>query len=289
MVNDLPALNKHFQPGGGLCVTAVPAFSDNYIWLIHSPRHPQRVVAVDPGDAQTVIVELEKHGLQLAAIFVTHHHDDHIGGVAGLIDAYSVPVFGCTSEHFQVNLLEVSEGQSVNLTELGLKFDVLNIPGHTQNHIAFTGHGSTFCGDTLFSAGCGRLFEGTPQQMTSSLARLGRLPPSTQLYCAHEYTVSNLNFATAVEPTNQIIQRHLVKAKSLRQQNLPTVPTTVALESEINPFLRLNVPTVRQAACNYAGKVLDEESDVFAALRHWKDRFNSSYLGSKTAPSNMEK
>src|SRR5271167_2384413 len=185
-----------------LNVRPVRAFSDNYIWLIESPRAPAQVVAVDPGDAAPVIAELQRSGSSLAAILLTHHHPDHIGGVPALLRHGAVPVIGPDDARIAQRTRTVRDGERCDLPDLGLSFEILQVPGHTLSHIAFWGHGALFCGDTLFSAGCGRLFEGTPTQMNASLNKLRALPSATAVYCGHEYTAANLKFALAVEPEN---------------------------------------------------------------------------------------
>ena len=185
-----------------LNVRPVRAFSDNYIWLIESPKAPTQVVAVDPGDAQPVIEELTRRNLKLAAILLTHHHPDHIGGVPGLLRLGAVPVIAPNDERIPFKTQAVRNGERCELPDLGLGFETLEVPGHTVSHIAFWGHGALFCGDTLFSAGCGRMFEGNPKQMNASLNRLRELPPETRVYCGHEYTAANLRFALTVEPQN---------------------------------------------------------------------------------------
>jgi hydroxyacylglutathione hydrolase len=256
-----------------LHVRPVRAFSDNYIWLIESPRTPGRVVAVDPGDAEPVIAELQRLGLSLAAILLTHHHPDHIGGVPELLRHGAVPVIGPDDSRIAHRTLTVRDGERCELPDLGLSFEILQVPGHTLSHIAFWGHGALFCGDTLFSAGCGRMFEGTPTQMNASLNRLSRLPPETRMFCGHEYTAANLRFALAVDPANRAALEYQESVVRVRAQGEPSLPSTMALEIRVNPFLRCEDPTVVQAAENHAGKSLNEPALVFGALRAWKDQF----------------
>ncbi|HEY4644782.1 MAG TPA: hydroxyacylglutathione hydrolase [Steroidobacteraceae bacterium] len=257
-----------------LDATPVKAFSDNYIWLVHSPRQPRDVAVVDPGDAAPVIEALEREHLNLRTILVTHHHADHVGGVAQLRQRYGVPVIGPGAETIPERSRSVAGGDRVTLPELGLEFEVFDVPGHTRGHIAFYGHGALFCGDTLFSAGCGRLFEGTPAQMQHSLATLRNLPGDTRVYCAHEYTLNNLKFALTVEPENGAAREYLETAKSLRSGNKPTVPSTLSLEIAVNPFLRWDAPTVQKSAERRAGCSLENPVEVFATIRRWKDGFN---------------
>jgi hydroxyacylglutathione hydrolase len=256
-----------------LSVRPVRAFSDNYIWLIDSPRMQSRVVAVDPGDAAPVIAELRRSSLSLAAILLTHHHPDHIGGVADLLRLGSVPVFGPDDNRIAQRIQSVRDGEHFELPDLGLAFDTLHVPGHTLSHIAFWGHGSLFCGDTLFSAGCGRMFEGTPTQMHASLQRLRNLPPETRMFCGHEYTAANLRFALAVDPTNGAAIEYRNTVASVRAADAPSLPSSMALELRVNPFLRCDDPAVRAAAESHAGKPLHEPAEVFGALRAWKDQF----------------
>jgi hydroxyacylglutathione hydrolase len=256
-----------------LHVRPVRAFSDNYIWLIESPRAQGSVVAVDPGDAEPVIAELQRRGLSLAAILLTHHHPDHIGGVPGLLRQGAVPVIGPDDTRIAHRTLTVHDGERCELPDLGLSFETLQVPGHTLSHIAFWGHGALFCGDTLFSAGCGRMFEGTPTQMNASLNRLSRLPPETRIFCGHEYTAANLRFALTVDPTNRAALEYQDSVARVRAQGDPSLPSTMALENRVNPFLRCEDPTVVQAAENHAGKSLKEPALVFGALRAWKDQF----------------
>jgi hydroxyacylglutathione hydrolase len=257
-----------------LQVTPVRAFTDNYIWLIHSPRDARTVVVVDPGDADPVLHALAAERLQLGAILLTHHHGDHVGGVARLLQEHAVPTFGPAGEVLPCDPTRLREGDEVVLPELGLRFDVLDVPGHTSGHIAYFGHGAVFCGDTLFSGGCGRLFEGTAEQMATSLTKLASLPEDTAVYCAHEYTVSNLLFGLAVEPDNGDSRAYLEKCRSQRARNEATVPSNIRQERNVNPFLRCHQETVKQAAEARAGRRLNR-TEVFAVIRQWKDGFRA--------------
>jgi hydroxyacylglutathione hydrolase len=253
-------------------VRPVRAFVDNYIWLITAPRLPNQVVAVDPGEAAPVIAELKRSGSSLAAILLTHHHADHIGGVAELLERFPVPIIGPDDGRIPQRTQTVGDGDRCELPELGLGFDILHVPGHTLSHIAFFGHGSLFCGDTLFSAGCGRMFEGTPPQMHASLGRLRDLPPETLMYCGHEYTAANLRFALAVEPGNSAALAYTRRVSDLGA-GVPSLPSRLSVERQVNPFLRCEVAAVRQAAVAHAGHPLERPHEVFGALRAWKDRF----------------
>jgi hydroxyacylglutathione hydrolase len=257
-----------------LRVTALRAFADNYIWLIHSPRQAHRVLVVDPGDAEPVQRALSAQGLELAGILLTHHHFDHVGGVTQLAERHQPRIFGPAGERVPGQPVQLREGDRVELADLELEFDVLDVPGHTAGHIAYVGHGAVFCGDTLFSAGCGRLFEGTAEQMTASLDKLASLPEDTQVYCAHEYTVSNLKFALAVEPHNPAAHQYLAECIARRAADEATVPSTIRRERNVNPFLRCDQETVKQAAEAQAGHGLNP-LEVFAVIRKWKDGFKS--------------
>ncbi|EER59908.1 hydroxyacylglutathione hydrolase [Acidovorax delafieldii 2AN] len=252
----------------------LPAFTDNYIWMLHDTR---QAIVVDPGDAAPVLHALQAQGLQLQAILVTHHHADHVGGVPTLREATGAHVFGPAGEQMPEPLQRLADGDTVEV--LGLRFSVLDVPGHTAGHIAYycadlAGAPLLFCGDTLFSGGCGRLFEGTPAQMLASLDRLAALPGSTRVCCTHEYTLSNLRFARAVEPGNQALRDYSSHCESLRARQEPTLPSTIALEREINPFLRVREATVRAAAQGFdASPPQHDAVAVFAALRQWKNNF----------------
>ncbi len=256
-----------------LNVTPVRAFADNYLWLVHGQVQARRVAAVDPGDARAILAALEAGGLTLDTILITHHHADHVGGVAELVERTGARVYGPARERLPGMPLPLSGGDQVALPKLGLTFDVLDVPGHTAGHIAYVGHGAVFCGDTLFSAGCGRLFEGTPGQMLASLDALASLPDDTRVYCAHEYTLSNLRFALNVEPENGDLQAWQADAAALRERDQPTVPTTIGREKRVNPFLRAREAGVRRAAERHAGRPLATPVEVFAEIRQWKDGF----------------
>ncbi|MGH8029673.1 MAG: hydroxyacylglutathione hydrolase [Arenimonas sp.] len=247
----------------------LPAFEDNYIWTLAND-HDQAVV-VDPGDAAPVLAAIEA-GLRPVALLLTHHHADHVGGAAGILDRFDIPCFAPHDERIVRASRRVRDGDRVEIPELGLAFDVLEIPGHTRSHIAFHGGGVLFCGDTLFSMGCGRMFEGTPAQMLRSLDRLAALPGDTQVCCGHEYTVANGRFAQAAEPANAARDRRQEEARAQRAAGLPTLPSTLAGERECNPFLRVDVPGLRANLEARAGGPLDREA-AFAALRAWKDEF----------------
>jgi len=254
-------------------VSPVRAFSDNYIWLIRAPADPGAAVVVDPGEARPVDAVLERHGLRLRAILVTHYHADHVGGVAELAASHGAAVFGPARERLPCEARTLDDGDHVRLAELGLEFLVMALPGHTLGHIAYCGHGALFCGDTLFSGGCGRLFEGTPAQMLGSLDRIAALPDATRIYCAHEYTLGNLRFAASVEPGNAEVIDALEATRVLRERDAITLPSELARERRINPFLRCREPAVKRAAEAHAGRPLPDPVDVFAAVRSWKDGF----------------
>lgn len=251
-----------------LTVTAIPAFTDNYIWLISSGG--KQCAVVDPGDAAPVKNALKKAGLTLEYILITHHHWDHTGGVAELADATGAKVFGPHDPRIPDQDASYGEGETIELPLLGLTFKVIEIPGHTSSHIAFYGHGRLFCGDTLFSVGCGRLFEGTPAQMQVSLDKIAELPPATQVFCAHEYTQSNCEFALAVEPDNEQLQQRTRQVEATRAAGHITLPSELGQELAINPFLRSRQPAVVEAAKKHDPKAKPGESTL-AVIRAWKD------------------
>ncbi len=253
-----------------LKVHRIHAFDDNYIWLIGCENNP-RVAIVDPGDAEPVIERLEKESLQPIAILITHHHGDHTGGVKTLVQRYDIPVYGPAHERIPALTHPVTEGDVVTLSECHLRFRVLDTPGHTRGHVCYVGHDALFCGDTLFTAGCGRLFEGTAEQMYTSLEKLRALPDETAVYCAHEYTQANLAFAIIAEPHNSVTGERLEEVRRLRADHRDTVPAMLSLEKQTNPFLRSHVLELIQAAETFAGQPLKTPAEVFATVRRWKD------------------
>ncbi|QNM97453.1 hydroxyacylglutathione hydrolase [Chitinimonas koreensis] len=250
-----------------LTILPVPILEDNYVWLGHVDG---RAFVVDPGEAAPVAARLAELGLSLDAVLLTHHHRDHTGGVAELAARWHCPVFGPAGLAGVTRPL--ADGDWLQLGALGLAFDVLAVPGHTLDHLAYYGHGTLFCGDTLFACGCGRLFEGTPAQMQASLARLAALPGDTRVCCTHEYTLANERFAHAVEPGNAELAQRMADDQARRARGEPTLPSSVGLERATNPFLRWDAPAVLAAARAH-GAETGEPVAVFAALRRWKDGF----------------
>ncbi len=260
-----------------LTVSPIKAFQDNYIWCIQN-HETQECVVVDPGDAKPVLKFLTDNNLRLRAILVTHHHFDHVGGISTLLSTYDVDVFGPANSQIKHITQPLINDDIFTLFET--QFTVKAVPGHTLDHIAYLSasdsHHNTpwlFCGDTLFSGGCGRLFEGTPKQMFDSLTGLRTLPPETEIYCAHEYTLSNLNFAHAVLPTDDKVIRHITDCESKLRDGVATLPSTVAKEKEINLFLNCHRADIAESVSRQCGKHLDSELAVFAELRSWKDHF----------------
>ncbi|KEQ15069.1 hydroxyacylglutathione hydrolase [Endozoicomonas numazuensis] len=257
-------------------IRAIPAFQDNYIWLL-SENSSQQCLVVDPGDAVVVEQSLEAWGLELSGILVTHHHWDHTNGIEALTKNRNIPVYGPDNE--AITSITHPLRDSDTFTVLNTHFQILKTPGHTLDHIVFfsipdQGDPFMFCGDTLFSAGCGRLFEGTAEQMQSSFDKLRSLPENTRIYCTHEYTLANLAFAKAVEPENHSIDNYLNRVTQLRQQHRPSLPSTIKLELTINPFMRTDQNSVITAVKEHApDTTLSSEAEVFGALRQWKDRF----------------
>jgi len=254
----------------------VPAFEDNYIWVVSDGHH---AVVVDPGEAAPVRAYLAKRGWRLSAILLTHHHQDHVGGVADLLNGQDVPVYGPAGEAIERVTQRLENGDRVTIAGPALELSVLDVPGHTSGHIAYFqaadpgGTPHVFCGDTLFACGCGRLFEGTPQQMLASLDSLAALPGETQVHCAHEYTLSNIRFALACEPGNADLQAWRDQAADLRARNLPTLPTTIAHERAVNPFLRAGNPAVQAALQEQLQEKVSDRLGAFTLMREWKNRF----------------
>jgi hydroxyacylglutathione hydrolase len=253
-------------------VTPIPAFDDNYIWCLTNADTGYAVV-VDPGDDDPVRAHLEEHALKLAAILVTHKHSDHTGGIRALLAEWpGIPVYGPKNEPIGTLTERVGEGDCLEIPEIQATFEVLDVPGHTEGHVAYLCGDRFFCGDTLFAAGCGRVFSGTHEQLHASLAKIAALPPQTRLYCAHEYTLDNLGFAEWVEPDSEAIRQRINRDSAARQRNEPTVPSLLSEELETNPFLRSHVPQVIAAAEHHAGRSLGRDVEVFTAIRTWKDR-----------------
>lgn len=251
-------------------ITPLSAFGDNYIWMVEN-RASRCLVAVDPGDEAPVLEWLERRGAGLNAIFITHHHYDHVGGIPELVQRFpDIPVYGPAGIRGVTR--PVGEGDRISIAGLGVDFTVLEVPGHTASHLAYHGEEILFCGDTLFAAGCGRVFDGTVQQLSNSLQRIARLPGRMQIYCAHEYTLDNLGFATWVEPESRALAERIRREQARRQAGEPTLPSRLQLELDTNPFLRTSEPAVRAAAERAAGRPLNDVAEVFAALRQWKDR-----------------
>ena len=254
-----------------MTLLALPALADNYIWLLADTGGTALVV--DPGESAPVETALAATGLRLTTILLTHHHLDHIGAAAALATRHGATIHAPRDERIADADVRVGDGDRIELAAPAFSFDVIAIPGHTLSHVAYHGHGLLFCGDTLFSIGCGRLFEGTPAQMLASLHKLAALPAATRVCCTHEYTLSNLNFAQAVEPHNADLADYRQQCEALRARGEPTLPSSIALEARINPFLRARERAVAQAAHARDGADENDEVAVFASLRQWKNEF----------------
>ena len=252
-------------------VRPIAALSDNYIWCIDDGQH---AVVVDPGEAQPVQAFCQQHGLKLTGILITHHHWDHTNGLEALLKWQTkIPVFGPEYGNIAGLTERLKQGDKVNLAPIDVQLEVLEVPGHTLDHIAFYGKGMLFCGDTLFSAGCGRLFEGSAAQMHQSLQKLMQLPDETAVYCTHEYTLANLAFAKAVEPSNDKLSEHIRWAEQKRREGLPTLPSSLGIEKAINPFLRAENNGIKHNVEQHVGEQLSDADAVFKAIRNWKDHF----------------
>jgi hydroxyacylglutathione hydrolase len=253
-------------------VHPVAALTDNYIWIVHDDTH---AVAVDPGEEKPILTWLQARRLNLSAILVTHHHGDHVGAVMALANRYACPVYGPVHPRIPALTHPVSEGMQVRLASPHLDLRVMALPGHTREHVAYHGAGRIFCGDTLFSCGCGRIFDGTPEQLYQSLQRLAALPEDSLVYCAHEYTLANIRFALSVDPGNAHLQTWAAEAQRLRAQGLPTLPTRLGDERRMNPFLRCEQPEIREAI--FPGSPITEDTlAVFTKLRAQKDVYKAS-------------
>lgn len=256
-------------------ILPIPAYTDNYIWLIiHSAT--QRCLIIDPGESTAVIQTLTRQKYIPTAVLLTHHHHDHSGGASELAHHFQLPVYGPAVEAIPAVTHPLHNATLLLPDNWDTPIRVFSIPGHTRGHLAYYLEGRLFCGDTLFTAGCGRIFEGTPAQMYQSLAILTTLPATTEIYCGHEYTLANLQFALTVEPTNTALQERLQHSRALRQQGLPTVPSTATCEQQTNPFLRCHEASVQTAVTKHFGTQFASELEVFTALREWKNSFKIS-------------
>lgn len=257
-----------------LTVTPLPAFDDNYIWAIQVPNIDGAYV-VDPGDADVVIKFLSDKQIPLLGVLITHHHHDHTGGIAKLLSYYgsNTPVYGPSLENIEGVNNPLQACASITLQGIDLKAEVIEVPGHTLGHIAYVIEDALFCGDTLFSAGCGRLFEGTPQQMLTSLTRLAQVGDDKKVYCTHEYTLANLHFANRVDPNNVQLQQYTHHSEQLRASNTPTLPSSIAQERAINPFLRSHSTEIQQSLAEQFQQPINDAVKCFALLRQWKDNF----------------
>jgi hydroxyacylglutathione hydrolase len=254
-----------------MIVEPVRAFADNYIWMILNTARSHCAI-VDPGDAKPVIRWLEREGVEPVTILITHHHGDHVGGIRDLLSHFpGLEVYGPASERIPAIARSLGEGDFVPLNSLNLELSVLDVPGHPAGHIAYLGEGVLFCGDTLFAGGCGRVFDGTFQQLCASLKKIRALPEDTLVYCAHEYTLDNLGFAKWVEPDNPDLLARDDEDMAKQEKGIPTVPSRLSLEKATNPFLRFDVPAVIQRAEEQAGRSLADDCEVFTVLRKWKD------------------
>jgi hydroxyacylglutathione hydrolase len=253
-------------------IEAISILQDNYVWAVHNGHS---AILVDPGDAAPILAWLRNRDMTARAILVTHHHYDHVGGIAGLLEHAPIPVFGPTRGAAKTQ--PVADGETLNFPDMGVDFKVIETPGHTLDHVCYVADTSPatplhlFCGDTLFSCGCGRLFEGSPAEMYASLTRLAQLPDNTKVCCAHEYTLANIAFALEAEPANQALLDRHVEALALRKQGAATLPVSMGQERSSNPFLRCDLPALVVAASQHVKNPLKPGAETFAAIRAWKD------------------
>jgi hydroxyacylglutathione hydrolase len=255
-----------------LQISPIKAFDDNYIWALRNPD-AATAVAVDPGDETPLLEWLRENGLQLSAVLITHHHYDHVGGIPELSATFpGLRVYGPAGESIKGITDPLQEGDRPVIVGLEADFHVFEVPGHTAGHIAYFGEGALFCGDTLFAAGCGRVFDGSIVQLAASLRQIAQLPTETKIYCAHEYTLDNLGFARWVEPQSEAVIQRIETEQEKRQKGEPTLPSNLQLELQTNPFLRTDQPSVVAIAERIAGKPLTDQAEVFKVIRQWKDR-----------------
>ncbi|MEA1888887.1 MAG: hydroxyacylglutathione hydrolase [Pseudomonadota bacterium] len=251
---------------------AIPSLTDNYIWLLINDTTATAII-IDPGSSQPCEDFLDQENICPVVILVTHHHWDHVNGIEKLVQRYGLPVYGPAKEFIPCQTNDVKAADRFRIEGFDINFHVMDLSGHTAGHIGYLTERELFCGDTLFSAGCGRLFDGTAAQLHAAIQRIARLPPDTIIYCAHEYTLDNLRFAQAVEPDNPAIQQRLHEVKKLRENNLPSLPFTIEQEMRYNPFLRTDKESIMQAVAQHSGQDINNSRDCFRFLRMWKDGF----------------